>query len=100
MARYLYYRKTYWKRNLRGWNGSRTKGGEPFATDEKPAQQEGSETVHQRKRETHHTGGINVLHLLEQKMRNTILKAIANNASRRRITQYELLGNCNSNDLK
>ena len=38
--------------------------------------------------------------LLEQKMRNTILKAIANNASRRRITQYELLGNCNSNDLK
>jgi len=38
--------------------------------------------------------------LLEQKIKNTILKAIANNASRHRLTQYELLGNGNSNELK
>ncbi len=37
--------------------------------------------------------------LLEQKIKSTILKAIANNASRHRLTQYELLGNGNSNEL-
>jgi len=39
-----------------------TKGGEPFGkTTEKPAQQEGSETVHQGKRKTHHPSGSNLL---------------------------------------
>ena len=38
--------------------------------------------------------------LLEQKIKNTILKAIANNASRKRLTQYELLGNGNSNEVR
>jgi len=38
--------------------------------------------------------------LLEQRIKNTILKAIANNASRKRLTQYELLGNGNSNELR
>ena len=38
--------------------------------------------------------------LLEQRTRNTILKAIPNNASRHRLTQYELLGNGNSNELR
>ena len=37
--------------------------------------------------------------LLEQKIKSTILKAIANNASRKRLTRYELLGNDNSNEL-
>ncbi len=37
--------------------------------------------------------------LLEQKTRNMILKAIANNASRRRLSQYELLGNGTSNEV-
>ncbi len=34
--------------------------------------------------------------LLEQKIRNTIIKAIGNNASRHRLSQYELLGDRNS----
>ena len=38
--------------------------------------------------------------LLEQRIKNTILKAIGNNASRKRLTQYELLGNGNSNELR
>ena len=38
--------------------------------------------------------------LLEQRIKNTILKAIANNASRKRLSQYELLGNGNSNELR
>ena len=39
------------------------KGGEPFGnTDQKPVEQEGSETVHQGKREAHHSSGIDVLH--------------------------------------
>ena len=38
--------------------------------------------------------------LLEQRIKNTILKAIANNASRKRLTQYELLGNGNSNEVR
>lgn len=38
--------------------------------------------------------------LLEQKIRNTILNAIANNASRHRLSQYELLGNGNSNQMR
>ena len=38
--------------------------------------------------------------LLEQKIKNTVLKAIANNASRHRLTQYELLGNGNSNEVR
>lgn len=38
--------------------------------------------------------------LLEQKIKNTILKAIANNASRKRLTQYELLGNGSSNEVR
>ena len=38
--------------------------------------------------------------LLEQKTRKTILKAIANNASRHQLSQYELLGNGNSNELR
>ena len=63
LARYLYYKKTYWKRNLKGWNGSRTKGGEPFDnTDQNPAEPEGSEAVHQTEREAYHPGGINLLH--------------------------------------
>ena len=33
--------------------------------------------------------------LLEQKVKNTILKAIGNNASRHRLSQYELLGDSN-----
>ena len=35
--------------------------------------------------------------LLEQRTKNTILKAIANNASRKRLTQYEL---ANSKEVK
>ena len=38
--------------------------------------------------------------LLEQKIKNTILKAISNNASRHRLTQYELLGNGNSKETR
>jgi hypothetical protein len=38
--------------------------------------------------------------LLEHRIKNTILKAIANNASRKRLTQYELLCNSSSNDVK
>ena len=38
--------------------------------------------------------------LLEQRIKNTVLKAIANNASRKRLTQYELLGNDNSNEVR
>ncbi len=38
--------------------------------------------------------------LLEQRIRNTILKAIANNVSRHRLSQYELLGNGNLNELR
>ena len=37
--------------------------------------------------------------LLEQRIRNTILKAIVNNASRHRLSQYELLGNGNSKEV-
>ncbi len=37
--------------------------------------------------------------LLEQKTKNTILKAISNNTSRRRLSQYELLGNDNPNKV-
>ena len=40
-----------------------TKGGEPFGnTDQKPAEQESSEAVHQRERETRHSSGIDLLH--------------------------------------
>jgi hypothetical protein len=38
--------------------------------------------------------------LLEQKIKNTILNAIANNASRHRLSQYELLANGNSNQMR
>ena len=38
--------------------------------------------------------------LLERRIKNTILKAIGNNASRKRLSQYELLGNGNSNEVK
>ncbi len=38
--------------------------------------------------------------LLEQRIRNTILKAIANNVSRHRLSQYELLGNGSLNELR
>ena len=38
--------------------------------------------------------------LLEQKTRNMILKAIVNNASRHRLSQYELLGNGNLNESR
>ena len=38
--------------------------------------------------------------LMEQKIRSAILKAVANNGSRHRLTQYELLGNANSNHLR
>jgi len=38
--------------------------------------------------------------LLEQRIKNTVLKAIENNASRRRLSQYEFLGNGNSKELK
>ena len=39
--------------------------------------------------------------LLEQRIKNTILKAIANNASRHRLSQYELLalGNGSSKEV-
>ena len=38
------------------------KGGEPFGnTDQKPAEQESSEAVHQREREIHHSSGIDLL---------------------------------------
>jgi hypothetical protein len=37
--------------------------------------------------------------LLEQRIKNTILKAIGNNASRRRLSQYELLGDGNSKEV-
>ena len=35
--------------------------------------------------------------LLDQKIKNMILRAIAKNASRHRLSQYELLGTANSN---
>ena len=38
--------------------------------------------------------------LLEQKIKNTILKAISNNASRHRLSQYELLANGNSKETR
>jgi predicted urease superfamily metal-dependent hydrolase len=38
--------------------------------------------------------------LLEQKITNTILKAISNNASRHRLSQYELLANGNSKETR
>jgi hypothetical protein len=38
--------------------------------------------------------------LLEQRIKNTILKAIGNNASRRRLSQYELLGDGNSKEVE
>lgn len=38
--------------------------------------------------------------LLEQRIKNTVLKAITNNTSRKRLTQYELLGNGNSNEVR
>ena len=38
--------------------------------------------------------------LLEQKIKDAIFKAIANNASRHRLTQYEMLGNGNSNEVR
>ena len=54
MARYRYYKKTYWKRNLKGWNGSPTKGGEPFVnTDQKPAEQEGGQGLYQGEKEAY-----------------------------------------------
>lgn len=39
------------------------KGGEPF-DNQKPTEQEGSKTVHQRKREIYHSSGIDLLHPL------------------------------------
>jgi 4-hydroxyphenylpyruvate dioxygenase-like putative hemolysin len=38
--------------------------------------------------------------LLEQRIKNTILKAIGNNASRKRLSQYEPMGNGNSKEVK
>ena len=38
--------------------------------------------------------------LLEQKIKNTILKAISNNASRHHLSQYELLANGNSKETR
>lgn len=38
--------------------------------------------------------------ILEQKIKDTILKAISNNASRHRLSQYELLGTANPNDSR
>ena len=37
--------------------------------------------------------------LLEQKIKKAILKAIGNNASRKRLTQHELLGDGNSKEV-
>jgi len=56
LARYRYYKKTYWKRELKGWNGSPTKGGEPFSnTDQKPAEQEGGQGLYQTETEAYHS---------------------------------------------
>jgi hypothetical protein len=65
-----YYPKRFWywkpkRRRLIPMSISQTgtKGSESFGnTTEKPAEQEGSETVHQREREAHHPGGIDLLH--------------------------------------
>ena len=38
--------------------------------------------------------------LLEQKITNTVLKAIGNNASRKRLSQYELLGTRKSGEVR
>jgi hypothetical protein len=38
--------------------------------------------------------------LLERRIKNTVLKAIGNNTSRKRLSQYELLGNGNSIEVK
>lgn len=38
--------------------------------------------------------------LLEQRIKNTILKAIGNNASRHRLSQHELSGNGNSKEVR
>ena len=38
--------------------------------------------------------------LLDQKIKGMILRAIANNASRHRLSQYELLGTTNSNEAR
>ena len=65
-----YYPKRFWYRKPKRWrlipmslSQTGKKGGEPFGnTTEKPAQQKGSETVHQGKRKTHHPSGINLLH--------------------------------------
>jgi hypothetical protein len=60
-----YYPKRFWYRKPKRWRPPRmaqTKGGEPFGDkDEKPAEQEGSQTVHQREGEAHHSGGIDLL---------------------------------------
>ncbi len=38
--------------------------------------------------------------LLDQKIKSMILRAIAKNASRHRLSQYELLGTTNSNEAR
>jgi hypothetical protein len=38
--------------------------------------------------------------LLEQRIKNAILKVIANNASRKRLSQYELSGKGNSKEVR
>jgi len=65
-----YYPKRFWYRKPKRWrlmptNLFRTgmEGGESFGnTDQKPVEQEGSQTVHQGKRKAHHPSGINLLH--------------------------------------
>jgi hypothetical protein len=74
-----------------------TKGGEPCGnTDQKPAEQESSEAVHQRERETCHSSGIDLLHPFgtENQEHNP------QGHREKRLTQYELLGNGNSNEVR
>lgn len=56
----FWYRKPKWRRAPRM---KRMKGGESFDDKvEKPAEQEGSQTVHEREGEAHHSSGINLLY--------------------------------------
>ncbi len=44
---------------------TRTRGGESFGnTDQKPAEQEGDQTIHQREQEVYLSSGIDLLHPL------------------------------------
>ena len=100
-----YYPKRFWYRKSKRWRPPprKTQNGKEvnhLATQTRSLLNRKAVTQFIKENRKHITQVESTFYsLLEQKIKNTILKAIGNNASRHRLSQYELSGNANSKGL-